>query len=213
VTVYLVNYMGTLGGGVETFQHSIVLDRAGAFSGIEEDILDQAEAGLTALHGGTFKSNWPSATVWTNIRCAEVLDLTPNAGQPQLKQAVNRAVSEAGSSSATAPLQLSCVISLQGGEKPNGTPYRGRFHLPAPAFGSSTPHGTMNTTLQGVVLDQAEAMLNALFNPLESMAPQIWSRVAGETLTVEKIRVGRQLDTVRSRRRDAPENYSDADVG
>lgn len=206
MAVYLINFQGTLMTGAEQFQHSIVVDAAGSIGGeMQSTVLDAAEDALDALmHTTTGAAPMiPSTTVYTNVRVARVLSLEEGT----LQSAVNRSVTKAGTGSGALPPQLAVCVSLAGGDKGNGLPYRGRFYMPGPAS-NRVADGIMTSAARDQYGLGVEGMLAALTIPLSNIAPQIWSRKFATTATVEQARIGRALDTVRSRRRSIPEQYA-----
>lgn len=206
MAVYLCNFQGTLLSGAETFQHSIAVDAAGETTPgeFQNTVLSNCVDAINALMNATtgIRSHLPSTTAYTNVRVSRVLGLTTG----RLFAAVNQSVSLVGTGGNPLPPQLACAISLQGGDRGNGTPYRGRFYLPAPDT-TRLANGLWATSSRAQYEIGVENFMNALDVDLENTAPQIWSRKDGVTVNVDAVRLGVALDTIRSRRRDIPEAY------
>ena len=204
VTAYLVTYSGTLISGAEQFVHTIAVDYAGGTDAT--DVLNDAVTALGAfLDTSGVRGLFRTTTVWTNVKVAAITNLSTGA----LFAGINQAVTQAGSAAtgATPAPQLSLVVSTVGGPSGNGTPYRGRFHLPAIAInGSQGDNGLITAANQTTLLNGIEAWMTAL--TVGTRSPQVWSRKDGLTSTITAVRLGRQFDTIRSRRRDMPELYS-----
>ena len=208
MAVYLVTFSGTLMSGAEQFAHTLAVDDAGSSS--EADILSAAVSGINAFHGTTgLAAIYPTTTRWTNVKVARVVDLADGT----LFAGVNQAVSLAGTSNIGTkhlPPQLAIAVSLVGGPRANGTPYRGRFYLPCvTADTNAVSEHLLTPAGQTILLNGVEALMDALTDPIDSRSPQVWSRKDATTSTVTTIRIGRAVDTIRSRRRDLPETYAD----
>lgn len=208
MAVYLATFSGTLLNGAEQFSHSLAIDDV--LGGSEEDMLAQVVLGLQAMTGFTgFAATYPQSTKWTNVKVAQVLNLSTG----ELRAGINQAVNISGTGSGVAvipPPQVAVAVSLVAGPRANGTPFRGRFYLPAPAVASSNwSEGLMTATAQATIANGVEAMLEQINDPIDQIACQVWSRRYATTSTVETIRVGRAFDTIRSRRRDLAELYVD----
>lgn len=210
MAVYLLTFSGELLSGAEQFSHSLAVDVAGSGGGNEEALLDVAEAAiedvLTTGGTGPLQAVIHSGTSWTNIKCAQVLGL----GTGALKAGVNRTLSLACTASdLPPPPQLALAVSLVGGPKANGTPYRGRFYVPAPVAASTRwTDGKLATAQQTNYLEAWAQFVRDFDRPIDNMAAQVWSRTDALTSTVTAVRMGRAFDTIRSRRRDMPEDYA-----
>lgn len=102
------------------------------------------------------------------------------------------------------PFQISTCISLSTGVR--GRSMRGRFYLPAPAVSVIKLSGLMNAGEQQAIAGSMKVFLDAV-NAVHPLSPiSICSR-KGFNTNVNGLRVGRALDTMRSRRRNLPETY------
>lgn len=202
MTDYLVKFNGTIGTN-EEFSHSLVVTESGA--GSEAALLADigtAFAGAKAAHN--IFSLLPDTTAYSSVSAARILDLGTGALNAKVETALVHVGS--GAASTALPPQCSLVVSLQGGAKANGTPYRGRFHTPAPSKGS-TESGYITTTAQAAWRDFWGKFLDDLASLPSLRTTRIWSRTDGLTVPIASIRVGRVIDTIRSRRTDLPEEY------
>lgn len=205
MTAYLVTYSGTQLSGAEQFSHTMAVDYAGGSD--DDDVLDDAVAGIAAFLNATgVRALFATTTVWTNIKAAKITNLASGA----LFAGTNRTITQAGSAATggrPAP-QLALAVTLLGGPKANGTPYRGRFYLPfVNANGSQGDGGLLTAANQTTLLAGLDAWMAAV--TVLSRSPQVWSRKDALTSTLTKVRLGRQADTIRSRRRDMPEQYAE----
>jgi hypothetical protein len=206
MAVYLLTFSGTLMSGSEQFSHTLAVDDTGSSS--DTAVLAAGVSALNAMVGTSgFLALYPTTTKWTNVKCALVTNLSSGT----LFAGVNTAVNHTGTGASAAthlPPQLAIAVSLVAGPKPNGTPYRGRFYLPCPTAGASgISEHLLTTTGRTTLLNGVEALMDGLTDATEGRSPQVWSRKDGLTSTVRSIRIGRAVDTIRSRRRDIPETY------
>lgn len=109
-----------------------------------------------------------------------------------------------GSGSAIHPPQVAWVVSLGTGQR--GASKRGRFFLPMPAVGLGT-----DLEVPAVVRGDAEASVVTFLNDINAAFSSghrvvIASR-KGYNTPVTTVRMGRALDTLRSRRRSLSEQY------
>lgn len=108
--------------------------------------------------------------------------------------------------------QVSLAVTLRG-SNPRAAAGNGRFYLPAPAV---TPQsdGRITTGAAQTIADAAAAFINdlnaALPGDVVIIGPQTEKGRAPAYQRVDSVRVGRVLDTVRSRRSSFPEEYVDA---
>lgn len=201
----LLKFYGTLLSGAEQFQHSLVVDDA-VVAG-DEEVWSQwaADAIADAFAAVPSANPFPSTTAYTGVSAAEILNLSTGA----LSAAHHRTVSHAGGGSGNLPPQCSVAVSLTGGQRANGTPIRGRFYLPGPRNETNffASNGRLSTGGQEAYWIFADALVWSLNRELQDAAPQVWSRALGNTTTVTEVRVGKAVDTIRSRRADIPEEY------
>ena len=109
------------------------------------------------------------------------------------------------------PSQNALAISLSAGVRPNDTPFRGRFYLPAMAADVIGPDGTMDTLVRDNVASKVAAFIQELANA--GHTPIVWSRVTeGLFGVVTQIRVGNKMDTIRRRRNQLPEAYAETSI-
>jgi len=205
MAVFLLTVHGFQNTSSEIFQHTMVVDNP---SFVQEDAADVAEhaadAWATAMNAG-FRALFPTTCIWQGVRAAAVLNLSSGA----LSAAANHEQILAGTGSAAEQLPHQCAIavSLRGGNRPNGTPIRGRFYLPAPTV-AAIDTGFLGVTNRELIRDRMKVFHDELdtFDP--PYDPVVWSRVLGNTTSITEIRVGSVIDTMRSRRNAFTESYS-----
>lgn len=115
----------------------------------------------------------------------------------------------AQSGAVTHPPQVALAVSLTSGRRgPSG---KGRFYLPMPAVAVDPGTLEIGVSERDAVLASVATFLNDLGNEpnvdVLDLGPCIAS-TKGFNTPVTGVRVGRALDTIRSRRRSLKENYS-----
>jgi len=152
----------------------------------------------------TFKNHFGTPVIWTDTTAAAILGNTN--GDLAAAAHVPFSPTLAGVGSSSSPSQNAICVSFSGGAKANGTPYRGRHYLPPPALASLDTNGLMSST----VTDTIRSFYQSWFNNMlaGNLVPVIWSRSTGQFQTINQIRVGNKVDTIRSRRNELPETYS-----
>lgn len=150
----------------------------------------------------SYKANVYTGTIFTESTAAPILGLTNG----DLGQAAHVAFSPTlpGTGSSSLPSQCAVAVSLSGGARANGTPYRGRFYLPAPSVNALIGDGTYAQAANTLSFIQSYAANLAA----AGLTLSIWSRKDGTLVAVNQIRVGNKVDTMRSRRNELPETYS-----
>lgn len=101
------------------------------------------------------------------------------------------------------PLQLAICVSLQ--TLRSGATGKGRFFIPMIAASVDAESKLLPTVNQISIANRAKDMLNDLSTIL-TFPPQVVSS-KGYMTEVTSVRVGRVVDTLRSRREDLPEEY------
>jgi hypothetical protein len=222
MTVFLVQYRGTMSSGGEQFQHSLAVDAAGVGTTTSANITEIAEQSLDSAYANSGLATYlASETVYTGVSAAEVLDLSTG----RLAAAHNRVFTVAKPSHGGSPLPPQCAvaISLVAGTYENGTPLRGRFFMPGPGLEAlSGSDGRLTTFAQDEYLSFAQNLVSHWVQPTQNVAPVVWSRgpAAGSqnprgmsaTNVIETVSVGRVVDTIRSRRSALQESYATAEV-
>lgn len=106
------------------------------------------------------------------------------------------------------PFQVSLCMSLQTGQR--GPRKRGRVYLPTPLV-TLEPDGQFQAAQAIAIRDRFATFLNNLNNHTgpDAQAPEVViASSKGLNTIVNGVRVGRVLDTMRSRRRSLPEDYT-----
>jgi hypothetical protein len=112
------------------------------------------------------------------------------------------------STSGQAP-QTSVAVSLTAGNRPNGTPIKGRFYLPPlTSFVAGNVEGAGRYPAATVAA--VGGLIAQYFNALRGQGdvPSVWSRRLANVTAVTNARVGDVPDTIRSRRNALPEAYT-----
>ncbi len=177
-------------------------------------------AGLAAQARGAWDSLKPvigSNAILTRVRAAHIglngKTLLTTEGAYQQADEVTQ-VAGAGVPSNT-PYQVALTVGLQSDRA--GVLGRGRFYLPAPSLMPNFVTGVLSTADQGSYATRAKEFVNAMNTAAQANVSGSFVAVAsgGSLLQnqapavsrVTSVRVGRVLDTMRSRRNALPEQY------
>lgn len=147
-----------------------------------------------------------TAAKLTEIKCAEIGPTGQYVGDARVSEEASLA--GGGTSAVTHPLQIALVVSLQTGQR--GGSKRGRFYLPLPTAGVQQD-GLISTANRDNVQTAAAAFINALndWPGIDLVGPKVTiASIKGYNTDVTGVTVGRVLDTLRSRRRSVPEEYT-----
>lgn len=204
MTDYLTTIRGNLSPATmaEIFVFTLAVQSSGSQTDVATAVRDTFQ---TAFNGaGGLKSLVSNKTEFTEATAAEIINL--RGTKPALMAATHVAFSPTltGSGVKATPPQTAVTVSLVGGVKPNGTPFRGRFYLPGPDQSTIDPASGLN-----VIPDNWRIAMKNWMDLLIAGAhfPSIWSRKAGALYPVSQIRVGNRFDTVRRRRNSNAETY------
>jgi hypothetical protein len=114
-----------------------------------------------------------------------------------------------GTSTLTHPTQVALAVSL--GTDRRGSSGRGRFYLPGVQFGLDAASGTIAASAATAVRDAVVTFIQNLNNPAgindPGTAKVTIASTKGFNSDVTSVRVGRALDTIRSRRTSLNEAY------
>lgn len=208
MAVYLLTYGGVLGIGDEVFQHTIAIDNPSILSEGEEEVAERGADAFEAAFAVTgFAGCFPAGVVWEYCKAAEVLNLSTGALSAAHTHAMDLEATGSGSTGHAA--QVALAVSLKAGNRPNGTPIRGRFYLPRPGA-TAAPNGFLTTTAQGQIGAAMRELLDELDTFTPALTPVVWSRTLGNTTNITELRIGRVVDTIRSRRAQLAEQYGSA---
>lgn len=121
-----------------------------------------------------------------------------------------------GSTGANHPAQVALAISLLTDAR-RGLAARGRFYIPSPQATLDFTTGLIQDAARDTILVSAEALLNGLNAALPDWRVGVVGRASptdpiGAVREVQRVRVGRVLDTIRSRRTALDEDYADGNV-
>lgn len=146
----------------------------------------------------SFLSNFVS---YNRVTAAEVLNF--GAANPTLGAGIHTPISLIGTGSNLTPPQVSVCVSLTAGNRPNGSPIRGRFYLPTPGGGGIVAGGKVGSP------NLWQAFVNAWFASLidSGYSIHVWSRKEAKFSPITQLRIGDIADTIRSRRNQLTETY------
>lgn len=124
-------------------------------------------------------------------------------------------IQKAGTGAATTFIPPQCAVVVSLGTPRQGTSGKGRIYLPQTIHAISSSDYRISAAHAQAIADAAKAFLNALaaidaaaFSGDEKGAHVVSTK--GFMSPVRNVRVGRAIDTLRSRRRDVPEGYVSA---
>jgi hypothetical protein len=163
--------------------------------------LDAVSAACQLWFSRATSSIWNTAKL-TQVKFAVIGADGRYAGDPYISTFLT--VSGASSSN-THPFQVSRVITLDSARR--GPTGRGRFYSPVPT-GSVDADGTQQGAVALEAAGSARTMLNDVNAALTGAARVVVASSKGYNSTVTSVRVGRVLDTVRSRRTSLSEGYT-----
>jgi hypothetical protein len=202
-----LTFSGTLGGGSpapEIFSFGLSIDRASDLSQTQND--NVAAAAVALFQNVAWHTN--SWAVLKQVKSKAILASGHYAPGAPIITTVNQAAS--GSGVNHPPQVAMCVSLLSYARGP-----RGRFYLPAPSDSVDATTLELNSGQQSSYLAAVTTFLDAV-NTAAGGGPGnanglciASGKGAGENAIVTTYRLGRALDTMRSRRRSLNENYLD----
>lgn len=150
-------------------------------------------------HLAPFIRSWATLT---EVKYADIAAGGLYAGDPVIVEA--SIAGGAGAAGSQAP-QVALAVSLD--TELRGASGRGRFYLPAPGVALASADGLVGAAEIQSVANASAAFLGAINSPAGFGNVSIVS-YKGSVQPVTSVRVGRALDTIRSRRRSLPETYT-----
>lgn len=202
---YLVSLRGTLATSSvsEIFSHSLCINSVSAQAGVALAVR-LAWSQLWTSGGLTVQSGYNSQVTYNEVVVAEILNLELGTVTAAHHEPFTPPLAGNGSG-AMLPSQNAIAISFKAGTRPNGTPLRGRSYMPAPRTGLVLADGLLDPAWRDSFATQWQAFLQTLKGA--SHLPSVWSRTIPTTQTIDQVRVGDRVDTVRRRRNHLPESY------
>jgi len=208
--------IGAFGSGLAEYEQfawtlSLAPSSLGGFSSAgARELMDDTAADVGAFHASGI--SLPGSVRLKEVKFALI---GPDGTYVEDAYIVPQPRSGSGQEAAQFPPQVALAISLQ--TERRGASGRGRFYIPAPLTTVSNTTGQMGTPQQENVLAAAVTMINAVNNApnLDVNGPRFQVVVAsskGFLSPVTAVRVGKALDTIRSRRRSIPEAYLAAQI-
>lgn len=206
MTVYHTTLRGTVGTGAaaDIFSHSLGIesnaDAATVGAAIRDSWLQVWQAGQIGLD-----QHYNASTIYLETTVAQVLDpMVPDLSAAQ--HVPFTPVLPGLGIQETLPQQNAIAVSLTAGLRPNGTPFRGRFYLPAPQITVLIGDGLLDPNVQSNILTQIQGHFTRL--AAAGHVPSVWSRTVEDLVqAVTQVRVGNKIDTIRRRRNALPETY------
>lgn len=209
MTVYHTTLRGTIGSGAaaDIFSHSLGIESVSDAQTVGNAIRD---SWVTAWSGGGagIDQHYNASTKYVEVTVAAVLDpMVPDLAAathvPFTTPLPGLGIQE------TLPQQDAIAVSLTAGLRPNGTPFRGRFYLPAPQTLVVAGDGLLDPAVQQAILTSVSGHLTRL--KALGHVPSVWSRTVEDLVNpVNLVRVGNKIDTIRRRRNALPETYLEA---
>ena len=197
--------IGTLYGAEDfTFSMSLIEDGVGPFVPPTEVPADV----LTALT--TFFTGSGLIQAGAQLTAVKLNEIGTDGRYTQPQTVLHEFVPPIAGNSTTNPRppQVALAVTLDTDAR-RGLAHAGRFFLPLPAGNISTD-GRLSTASQSDYLTAARTLLDDINDAVPGYLVGITSNVgAGEQRYVRQVRVGRAVDTVRSRRTSIPEDYQD----
>lgn len=211
MTVFHTTLKGVCGAGAsaDIFTHSLGIESNGDAATVGNAIRD---SWITAMQGGGagMDQYYNSTTLWEEVTVAQVLDPMVPDLSAALHVPFTPAIPGLGLA-ITLPQQTAIAVSLKAGQRPNGSPFRGRFYLPAPQQTTVIAEGLIDPAVQQGILSAVAGHLSRLKAAGHSLA--IWSRTVDDLVGhVTEVRVGNKFDTIRRRRNAIPETYVTATI-
>ena len=200
---FLISHSGTIAGVEDMFTHTLVVNGAGD----EQTVAEAARAAwlATAWSGpSALRGNTSSTVAYTQISAAQILSLSEGTLSAAHHALITPPLPATGSGEM--PAQVAACVSLTAGQRPNGTPLKGRFYLPPPDGANIDDDGLFPTSYRNLVADQIVAYLADL--TAAGLDAGVWSRSLAQFNTLTAVRVGNKPDTIRTRRNAEPEEYS-----
>jgi len=212
VAVWLVTYKGTFPSMGEEFQHTLAVDEPALeggtpFTSDQASVADFARDSLVSAFNTLLSTHLSSSWVYTGVAVAQVLDLSLGTLSAATRRDVTPVLT---GTSGDRPLPPQCAVrvSLKAGTYANGTPIRGGFYLPGPPGGlGGGTDGRMIDSHRDAFAAFAAQLVGDFNAELEGTTPVVWSRKQASTSAVTELRVGKAVDTIRSRRGKVPEDY------
>jgi hypothetical protein len=206
MTVYHCTFRGRVGlnEASDIFSHSLGIESSANNATVGASLRDAWKALWQAGSNG-LDQHYNDRTIYEEVTVAQVIDpMVPDLGAahhtPFAPELPGLGLAE------TLPQQSAIAVSLIAGLRPNGTPFRGRFYLPAPQATVLVADGLLDPAVQQNILDLVMVFISTLRSA--GHIPSVWSRTVEDLVApVSQVKVGSKIDTIRSRRNDRPEVY------
>lgn len=206
MTDYLVSLKGKLvpTGQAEDFTHTFSCVSAASLEVLAGEVAavwDEVWAGPAGDIGSVFAPQ----TTYTDVAVAEILDLATGAVSAAFHHSFVPPLAGTNLTSML-PTQLAVAVSWRAGKRANGTPLKGRMYLPGPALDAvDTVNGHLKTAYQTTLGQGLQGFVQGMLQRGHGVS--VWSRKEARIAQVEEVRMGNQIDTIRSRRNSIDETY------
>lgn len=204
-----VRFEGNLGSiASETFSFGVNM---GYDIGPQPAVVLDEETAEPLVTWYTTQSMIGSFAFLTTIK-ANVIDVTGRYAEEETRRLDLPAPYQSGPYTTPGPFQLAMAISF-GTAAQRGLASKGRTYLPCPAYELEGPNKTLTATNQAAFLAAGVDLLDALQETFPGWDPVVVSNLrAGMQRRITHVRVGKVVDTIRSRRTSLEESYIEAAV-
>lgn len=211
---YLCTLQGTLVPGQqhERFTQTFGIISSSSVDTIGTAIVEQWTA-IWSLLQPTLAHTFPAGVTYEEATVAEIMEMRGGEANPGVTPKVKAAqhfpftpVLTGTNLTNILPTQLAIVVSWRAGVRPNGTPLRGRMYLPTPAQDAvDGTNGHLKAAYQSEIVNMMQQWAFLMQQAGHWVA--VWSRKEGRLAQLTDVRVGNQIDTIRSRRNEVDETY------
>lgn len=210
----MTNYLASLRGTISTpylkeiFVHTFAIISSASQSTVANNLATQWQACLnTGVASFPLKSMFPGQVAYNECTVAELLNAEPP--EPRLAAATHVLWTDIQGTGTLGmiPSQCAVAVSVKAGTRPNGLPQKGRWYLPSPDRNQLDQASGLLSTGTEVKIRDTVADFWAKMNQAGDR-PALWSRKYGTVKAWDQLRVGRTVDTIRRRRNELPEIYS-----
>lgn len=198
---YDLIYRGAL-HGAEAWAYSCAVTGSGTLS----DAATAATDAATAMFAATdFDDTFHTGVTWVDV----LINQIPDGGVGPVIDSAVAPFADAGVSAAgSTPNQCAIVVSKQTGFA--GSRNRGRMYLPPPAVDALTTAGRIDAIALVGLSNGLTAWKNSLIG--DGFTPVLVSPSQNANVVITTLRIGNVVDTMRSRRNDLVESYTNISV-
>lgn len=207
-----VTAIGTLGTGADRFSYGLNLGFTGAPAALPQAGLEDITASIKAMHKRA-TSGVSADAVLTEVKFASIGADGKYTADPVVIAVTGGAGGGNNAFNQVLPQSALAVSLMTDRRGPSG---KGRFYLPMPAFATAGANSFQITQANADgVRDSVQTMLNEILNApgLDNVNNEldpvvVVASTKGFNTPVTGVRVGRVVDTIRTRRNALSENYT-----